>query len=490
MINFLGLRIDRNKISWGREVAPKTKALTSVSEGRGGWFPIIRESFTGAWQRNITVNTDLVLSYHAVFSCITLIASDISKLRVMLMVQGPSGIWEEITSSAFSPVLRDPNNFQTRNQFYESWLLSKLINGNTYVLMERGGGGLVRRLYLLDPRRVHPLISVDSDGEPAEIFYRLEQDNLSGVSESIVVPASEIIHDRMNTLFHPLVGVSPIYANGLAATQGLNIQQNSTRFFANNSQPGGLLIAPEAIPEDDAKAMRDLWEQNFSGDNAGRVAVLGGGLKFEPLAMTAVESQMIEQLKWSAEIVCGCFHVPPYKINVGPTPLNNNVQALNTEYYSQCLQRLIEDIESCLDKGLGIGIGVGERPYYCTKFDINNLLRMDSATQAEYVTKLVTGSVMAPNEGRAFFELPPVPGGNSPMAQHQNYSLEALDRRNNSPDPFGTSAGDVPKPVPQIDPADNGEVEDEVSDATKQLILAGKVHLAASALAKHLDMAA
>ncbi|WP_416380911.1 hypothetical protein, partial [Klebsiella pneumoniae] len=34
------------------------------------------------------------------------------------------------------------------------------------------------------------------------------------------VPAREVIHDRFNCLFHPLIGLSPIYAAGLAAMQG------------------------------------------------------------------------------------------------------------------------------------------------------------------------------------------------------------------------------------------------------------------------------
>ena len=48
----------------------------------------------------------------------------------------------------------------------------------------------------------------------------------------MVVPASEIIHDRMQALYHPLIGVSPISACGLSALQGLNIQKNSVALFS------------------------------------------------------------------------------------------------------------------------------------------------------------------------------------------------------------------------------------------------------------------
>src|SRR5690606_10607762 len=155
----------------------------------------------------------------------------------------------------------------------------------------------------------------------------------------------EIIHDRYNCLFHPLVGVSPIYACGLAATQGLRIQNNSTNFFGNGSRPGGILVAPDKIDNDDAQRLKDHWDNNYTGANAGKVAVIGGGMKYEPLTTTAVDAQLIEQLGWTAEVVCSTFHVPPYKVGVGEMPKYDNIQALNVQYYSQCLQVLIESIE-------------------------------------------------------------------------------------------------------------------------------------------------
>ena len=148
--------------------------------------------------------------------------------------------------------------------------------------------------------------------------------------------------------------------------------------------------------------------------------------------MTNVEGQMIENLKWSAEVVCSVYHVPPYKVGVGALPSYNNVQALNVEYYSQALQSHIEEIEELLDHALGIGWGVG----LGTEFDTENLLRMDSVTQVTAIQQAVGAGVMSPNEGRAKFDFKPVEGGKSPYLQQQNYSLEALAKRDAQDDPF------------------------------------------------------
>src|SRR4029077_14151086 len=104
-----------------------------------------------------------------------------------------------------------------------------------------------------------------------------------------------------------------------------------------------------------AQSIKVKWEANFSKINLGRVALLDNNAKYEKIAMTNVEGQMVESLKWSAEVVCSVYHVPPYKVGVGALPSYNNVQALQIEYYGTALQSLIEEAEELLDHELGLG---------------------------------------------------------------------------------------------------------------------------------------
>lgn len=423
---------------------------SSIDYGGRGWTRI-HEPYSGAWQRNDGLDLTGVSAFHADFACKTLIARDIAKLRLKLVELDSNGIWTETTNPAFSPVLRKPNPFQTRNQFWEDWFLSKLSRGNTYVFKRYDNRNIVTAMFVLDPNRVQPLVADDGS-----VFYRLNSDNLLGLPDEIIAPARNIIHDRMNCLFHPLCGIPPIYASALAACQGLNIQTQSARLFRNASTPGGTLTAPGPIPQDVADRTKQDWEINFGGDNVGRIAVLQNGLKYEKISFTAEEGQLIEQLKYTAEVVCSTYHVPPYKIGVGPLPSYNNVQALNVEYFSQGLQSLIEEAEECLDEGLGIGWGVGVG----TEFDVDNLLRMDTMTQVTAEKDAVGAGIKSPNESRRRFDLPPVEGGGSPYLQQQNYSLAALAKRDAQDDPFGSNA-----PSPPADDTEDEPAEDDVAMA-------------------------
>jgi len=426
----LKIQIGRTKASGANLITHLPQALSPV--GMGGWWGVVRESFAGAWQRNITLRTDDVLAYSTVWACITLIASDISKLCVELMKEDAEGINVEVDVPAFSPVLREPNHFQHRLQFYEQWVLSKLIRGNTYVLLERDGRNAVIAMYVLDSSRVQVLVAPDGS-----VFYDLGQDYLSGVeSTSVRVPASEIIHDRWNCLYHPLVGLSPIFACGSAAMQALQIESNSTKLFANGSQPGGVLTAPGPISNEVAARAQQWWEDNFAGpQNIGKVAVLGDGLKYEPMTMTAVDSEIIKQLNLSDERICRTFHVPGYMVGVGGMPNYNNIEALNQQYYSQCLQVLIESIEACLDKGLGL-VEAG----YESEMDLDGLLRMDSATKMTAATTGVKGMIYTPNEARKMFNRKPLKGGDTVYGQEQDHSVEWLQLRDQQGPPEVPSA--------------------------------------------------
>lgn len=418
---------------FGFELSVK-KSLQPVPSGSGGWYPVVREGTAGAWQRGETIEVNTALSHSAVFACVSLISSDIAKLPIAFTSQ-QSGYWAP-GPHPYDPLLRRPNAYQNRQQFVSNWISSKLLHGNAYALKRRNARGTIESLHLLDPRAVEPLVSDDG-----AIFYRLKTSRLAGVGVDVTVPAREIIHDRGVTPFHPLVGVSPLTAAGLAASQALAIQHGSSKFFENGSRPGGLLTAPGTIQDETAARLKKHWEENYSGENAGRTAVLGDGLKYEALAVTAIDSQLIEQLNFTAQDVCRAFHVPAWKVGAGPSAPYTGVESGNLAYYSDCLQSLIESLELALDDGLDLP------PNQRTELDLDHLLRMDTVSRYAAYTSAIGGGWMTPNEARRKESLPPIAGGETCYLQQQNYSLAALASRDQ------LAAAPATLPAPQGAPA-------------------------------------
>lgn len=436
----------------------KRKEKTLQQPSSRGWTPIfshIREPFAGAWQRNIEVDNQTVLSFHAIFSCITLIASDISKMSPSVQAKDSDGIWKEIDNASFDRLINKPNQFQNSIQFFETWMNSKLSRGNTYVMKVKNNAGNIVELRILDPDKVVPLVADDGS-----VFYQISPENISGLPTQVTVPAREIIHDRFNCLFHPLVGVSPIYACAIAAMQGNHIQESSAFFFKNGGKPSGVITVPGAVDSAKAREIKEAWDAGYTGENSGKTGLLSGGSDYKSISMSAVDAETVAQQKLSAEVVCSAFHVPAYKVGVGEMPSYDNIESLEQQYYSQCLQVLIESIEALLKETFELD--AKKR----VELDIGALLRMDSERRMKTLGEGVKNTILTPNEARKKENLPPVDGGDALYLQQQNYSLSALARRDASGDPFKTSS--TRQPVQQEEPA-KALSSDEVS-AMKAMI--------------------
>ncbi|MCY1372312.1 hypothetical protein D9M69_595100 [compost metagenome] len=87
-----------------------------------------------------------------------------------------------------------------------------------------------------------------------------------------------------------------------------------------------------------------------------------------------------------------------------------------------------------MDGGFDCEVGEG------TEFDLSDLFRMDSATLIKTEADAVKAGIKSPNESRRVLNLPPVAGGATPYLQQQNYSLAALDKRDQLDDPFAKQA--------------------------------------------------
>src|SRR3546814_2228154 len=119
---------------------------------------------------------------------------------------------------------------------------------------------------------------------------------------------------------------------------------------------------------------------------------------------------------------------------IGAMPTFNNIQALNTEDDAQGLQSHLEDIETLLDEGLGMKEGIG------TEFDLDNLLRMDGATQMDVLEK--SKGKLTVNEQRAKLDKKPVAGGDTVYLQEQDHRLAWLAKRDARP--IGADANSQP----------------------------------------------
>jgi HK97 family phage portal protein len=131
-------------------------------------------------------------------------------------------------------------------------------------------------------------------------------------------------------------------------------------------------------------------------------------MTYQGVTQSAVDSQLTEQLKWSANTIAGVFGVPVSMVDSSQQPPYANSEASLLQYNSQCLQTHMTAIANCLDDGLELPT------VYGTEFDIDDLIWMDTATKTKAANDAIGSGAMSPNEARRkYFGLGPVDGGDS-----------------------------------------------------------------------------
>lgn len=424
----------------GPLVSTREKALSPINDYRGGWRTIF-EPFTGAWQRNKEEKRETILCYPTLYACLDSISSDIGKLPFTVRRQNEDKIWVTVRDKT-TDLLAHPNHYQTEQQFRECWLLSKLIHGNTYVLIARDNRGNPQYLYILDAWRVMPMVS-----ESGEVFYQINYPDASNLlpadypAQLLIIPAADIIHDRMNTFHHQLIGVPPICAAHWPAVKNLKILKNSTDFFTNGANPGGILTAPAGMSDKDAEAVKAYWNTEFSNDKSGNVAVIGADMKFTSFAFKSADSQMVEQMRYSDEQICQPFGVSPFIVGIGSIPAGLKADDMMGFYYQRALQKHIEAMEALLNQGLALAYPM------TVELDLEPLLRMDPQKRAEVWGKLANDGVATPNESRLSFNLTPLDGGDTVYMQQQDFPLDQVSQNKIPTRPSPTP----PPPLPETE---------------------------------------
>lgn len=447
----------------------------------GGLGQHVREPFLGAWQKNLEGAGNIpVTAFSGVYACATIISQDVAKLPLRLLRIGDQRIPEPAPNHPISQLFeRGPNPYQTMMDLLQIHMISKLLTGNGYIYKEQDDRGVVKNMHHIPARNVQVLVEPESK----IVAYHIVQSetdrimtpeiNFDRTDPALIIPARFMLHDRINAIWHPLIGVPPLFAAAVAGEMGAAIQAHANAFFGNMARPSGFLSAPGVINDVTAERLKREWEQRYSQGNLGRTAVLGDGLSWEPIVMSAVDAQLIDQLRYTIEDIARVYRVPLYLLGDPSKSSARNSEQLARTYYQGCLQYHLESTERRFNQDLYLRGG-----HYCD-FDLDALFRMETDMRYESYQKGIQSGVLSINEARFKEGLPPVKGGEVPRIQVQ---YQPIDQPNALAVP-GVPTGDDPAddedddttPPPDDDEDDDDDEERNVSPVNTEPVVIEKI---------------
>jgi len=376
-----------------------------------------KETTWNWWQFTSDRGLNDYARFAPVFACWRVISEEIARIPVYVADIQDNNVKIKNTTSAASRVLRNPNNYQTISDFLLYISQSLLADGNAYVYGPRNDRFERQAAYPINPKKVKPYIS-EVDGD---IYYHIADSevlSIGDIQEGFWVPARDMMHVRLFTYEHPLIGISPLTAASLGINAGLNINAQTAAFFGNMGRPSGIIKHPKKLDASYVTRIKEQFKAATTGPNVGDPIVFQDGMDWTPLTMTAVDAEIIASYKLTEKQVAQVYRVPPFFLGDLEVAKIASVEALMGYFINSGLGFYLTHFSNAFAKFFGLSTNQE------IVFDYEEaLLRGDLKGRMEAYKTGIQGGIFSVNEGRKVFQLPPVEYGNEVRMQQQMVPL-------------------------------------------------------------------
>lgn len=363
----------------------------------------------------LMVSQESALRLSVVWACIRLIASTLAALPADI-VRKRGEIRETVERTP--RWIETPNPESNWFEFAERCHESMEMDGNAFILITaRDVQGFPLEIWTLNPRQVQVR------RRPSGAIYFVWQGTTELSRYGPDDPLGDVLHIKGLTA-GGIRGMSTIEAARQGIGLGLVEEKFGAKFFGRGQTMSGVIQLPEstgARSREHIELMREAWEAAHAGsDNAHRPAVLTGGATWQGITITPEEAQFLESRKFQVEdIASRFFGVPAHMVGLEEknTSWGTGIEAQSIGFVRFSLLHRMVRFETAISSLLPRG--------QFFKLNQRGLLRADSQTEAEALTKALTNGVINFDTWRALLDLAPRPGGDRYMIPLNQQLLEA-----------------------------------------------------------------
>jgi len=268
-----------------------------------------------------------------------------TELRIYKKIKSKEGIdYEEITEHPFLDLMTNVNPFFNR---FELWVLTVTfleLTGNAYWWMVKDPLGVPRALWNIPS---HWMKIVPSK-ETFIAGYVMQQ---PGSPTKVPFDVEDIIHFKYPSPFSLYYGCPPMYAAAYDIDINRELKAHGVNFLMNNAQPGGVLYTDQRLGDKEFERLRTMWNMRHKGgSNAGKMAILEAGLKYEKTGSNLQELQFPETSRNVRDSILAIFGVPASKLGLVEDVNRANADANDYTYQKDTVRPRLKLIEEKLNE--------------------------------------------------------------------------------------------------------------------------------------------
>ena len=375
-------------------------------------------------QAGRVVDMSMLSRNSTVMACVGAKARALAQLPIKVMYKADDGTFVDALKSdkvgsrdkakakQVAALLDDPNNFQSRYEFWYQYSMWLDLAGEVFTLWWRKDQAdpmaTPLEMYCLDAT----LITV----RLTETRYPSYQ--LSTPSYGFSKDAPLAAHQVMHTTEAAWQGVAG-FNKGILAAELVGLDQDIDLYanfvMQNGAKPSGIfttdLVIPDAKYKEVAERLKAAWanltnSKESDSSKPGQGMLLDQGMKYTPVGMLSLQDADCAKLKeQTMKRLCGLFGVPPSMIGVQGEKFNNT-QTMLDEFYKSTMFPLITNLEQKLKSSLLRGY-----PNLAIQFDTKDFLKGAPLDQMNFAVAGAGASILTTNEAREYLGLPNIDGG-------------------------------------------------------------------------------
>lgn len=357
----------------------------------------------------VTVNDRTALQVTAWWGCVRVISETVGGLPKDIYEKDRHGNLTRVDHDLSAVLIGSPNPDMTSVEAHEAIAANLAQQGNAFAFRETRSDGSVLSLYPIEAGRVTVGVK---DGEV--VYDVLDRGRWEPY------PRDKIWHIKGFSA-NGIVGLSPLVYARNALGLALVSEEFQSKFFAQGASPSFVVSVPNWLTDKQRAQARENLEKLWSGmDNVHRARLLEGGMTVNPGTMKLQEAQFAELRRETIYEICRAMRVPPHLVMELARSTNNNIEHQSLEWVTYGVMPYTTRLESSATKWL---FKPEERSRFVLRYNLDGLLRADSAARGELISKLTQNAVLSRNEARAMEGLNRV---NDPMMDAYTCQLQLV----------------------------------------------------------------
>jgi HK97 family phage portal protein len=365
-------------------------------------------SFGRASSTGDGVTFERALQLSVVFSIIRVISEDLASLSYNI-IHNKDG--ENLIDKDYylNRLINKPNEISSGFHFREAMAMNVVGRGNAYGRIYWDNRGRAAEIEQIENDRVQ--VEVTRVNGRKQIFYHIAGD-------SMPLMAYEMLHYKgLST--DGVVGLSPISILRNTIGENISAQEFSQEFYDGGARLSGVLTADGVLSDEAYHRLITTWREKHEGRNAQKTALLEGGVNYQPISLSPVDADILKTRTFGIEEIARPFRVPLHMVQQLANSTNNNIEHQGLEYVKYCLRPWAKRFE--VEDNTKLILPKDQSKQYF-EFNMESLLRGDTAARVEYLSKMFNIGVYSQDDIRAILKEPKI-GTESSQAYYTPVNL-------------------------------------------------------------------